>query len=63
MHASVYFPSLDNSWLPAQPTPPREVVDWNLWLGPAAWRPFHPLYCDGKWRGQWDFDSGARLLD
>jgi predicted dehydrogenase len=63
MHASVYFPSLENSWLPAQPTPPREVVDWNLWLGPAAWRPFHQLYCDGKWRGQWDFDSGARLLD
>jgi hypothetical protein len=39
------------------------VVDWNLWLGPAAWRPFNQSYCDGKWRGQWDFDSGARLLD
>ncbi len=63
MHASVYIPTLDNSWLPAQPTPPREVVDWNLWLGPAAWRPFNQGYCDGNWRGQWDFDSGARLLD
>jgi predicted dehydrogenase len=63
MHASVYIPVLDNSWLPAQPTPPRDVVDWNLWLGPAAWRPFNQQYCDGKWRGQWDFDSGARLLD
>jgi hypothetical protein len=39
------------------------MVDWNLWLGPAAWRPFNQAYCDGKWRGQWDFDSGARLLD
>ena len=39
------------------------MVDWNLWLGPAAWRPFNQQYCDGKWRGQWDFDSGARLLD
>jgi predicted dehydrogenase len=63
MHASVYIPTLDNTWLPGQPTPPRDVVDWNLWLGPAAWRPFNQAYCDGKWRGQWDFDSGARLLD
>jgi predicted dehydrogenase len=63
MYASVYIPTLDNTWLPGQPTPPREVVDWNLWLGPAPWRPFNQAYCDGKWRGQWDFDSGARLLD
>lgn len=63
MHASVYFPKLDNTWLPAQPTPDRDVVDWNLWLGPAAWRPFNQSYCDGRWRGQWDFDSGAQLLD
>ena len=63
MHASVYIPTLDNSWLPAQPLPSRDQVDWNLWLGPAAWRPFNQAYCDGKWRGYWDFDSGARLLD
>jgi predicted dehydrogenase len=63
MHASVYIPTLDNTWLPAQPTPNRDIVDWNLWLGPVAWRPFNQQYCDGKWRGQWDFDSGARLLD
>ena len=63
LHASVYMPVLDNTWLPAQPTPPRDVVDWNLWLGPAPWRPFNQKYVDGGWRGQWDFDSGARLLD
>lgn len=63
MHASVYMPVLDNTWLPGQPTPPREVVDWNLWLGPAPWRPFNQQYVGGKWRGQWDFDSGARVLD
>lgn len=63
MHASVYIPTLDNTWLPAEPMPSRDVVDWNLWLGPAAWRPFNQKYCDGQWRGQWDFDSGARLLD
>lgn len=63
LHASVYFPTLDNTWLPAQPQPTRDAVDWNLWLGPAAWRPFNQKYVDGGWRGQWDFDSGARLLD
>ncbi len=63
LHASVYVPELNNTWLPSQPTPPRDVVDWNLWLGPAAWRPFNQKYVDGRWRGQWDFDSGARLLD
>jgi predicted dehydrogenase len=63
MHASVYRPTLDNTWLPAQPIPEREVVDWNLWLGPAAWRPYNEKYVQGRWRGHWDFDSGARLLD
>jgi predicted dehydrogenase len=63
LHASIYIPVLENSWLPSQPIPPREVVDWNLWLGPAPWRPFNQRYVDGGWRGQWDFDSGARLLD
>ena len=63
LHASVYTPVLDNTWLAAQPTPARDVVDWNLWLGPAPWRPFNQKYVDGGWRGQWDFDSGARLLD
>jgi hypothetical protein len=63
LHASVYMPELDNSWLTAEPQPPRDVVDWNLWLGPAAWRPYNNKYVNGGWRGQWDFDSGARLLD
>ncbi len=63
MHASVYVPVLDNTWLPAEPMPARDVVDWNMWLGPAPWRPFNQKYVDGRWRGQWDFDSGARLLD
>jgi predicted dehydrogenase len=63
LHASVYIPVLGNSWLAAEPEPARDVVDWNLWLGPAAWRPYNHKYVDGGWRGQWDFDSGARLLD
>ncbi len=63
LYASVYTPALDCSWLPGEPTPPRDVVDWDLWLGPAPWRPYNKAYVAGGWRGQWDFDSGARLLD
>lgn len=63
LHASVYVPVLGNEWLPAQTQPAADVVDWNMWLGPAAWRPFNQKYIEGRWRGQWDFDSGARLLD
>ena len=63
LYASVYTPSLDNPWLPGEPTPGRDVVDWNLWLGPAPWRPYNSQYVSGKWRGYWDFDSGAKLLD
>ena len=61
--ASVYTPGHDNKWLPAEPTPDRNIVDWNMWLGPAPWRPYNKDYVAGNWRGQWDFDSGARLLD
>lgn len=63
MHASVYIPVLDNTWLPAEKQPAKDIVDWNMWLGPAAWRPFNQKYVNGRWRGHWDFDSGARLLD
>jgi predicted dehydrogenase len=63
LHASVYIPKLGNAWLPPQPQPDDDICNWNLWLGPAAWRPFNQEYVDGRWRGQWDFDSGARLLD
>ena len=44
---------------PAKPTPPENVVDWNLWLGPAPWRPYNQQYVEGGWRGYYDFDSGA----
>lgn len=63
LHASVYTPEITTEWLPGEPTPDREVVDWNLWLGPAPWRPYNSEYVKGGWRAHWDFESGARLLD
>lgn len=63
LYASVYAPSIETGWLPGEPTPPRDVVDWDLWLGPAPWRPYNHEYVEGQWRAQWDFEAGARLLD
>jgi len=41
-------------------TPPvPQGLDWNLWLGPAPERPYHPVYHPFAWRGWWDFGTGA----
>lgn len=63
LHASIYKLRERHDWLPAQPEPPRDVIDWDLWLGPSPWRPYNKSYVDGGWRGFYDFDSGATLLD
>jgi predicted dehydrogenase len=34
-------------------------LDWNLWLGAAPVRPYHPVYCPRAWRGWFDFGTGA----
>jgi predicted dehydrogenase len=36
-----------------------EGLDWDLWLGPAPVRPYHPDYVPFKWRGWFDFGCGA----
>ncbi|MBN1999267.1 Gfo/Idh/MocA family oxidoreductase [candidate division KSB1 bacterium] len=33
-------------------------LDWNLWLGPAKYRPYHPAYTPASWRDFWDFGTG-----
>ncbi|MBM3840323.1 MAG: Gfo/Idh/MocA family oxidoreductase [Verrucomicrobia bacterium] len=36
-----------------------ETLDWDLWLGVAPSRPYNPAYVPFKWRGFWDFGTGA----
>ncbi len=36
-----------------------ETLDWNLWVGPAAMRPYNPMYLPGSWRGWMPFGSGV----
>jgi predicted dehydrogenase len=63
LHASIYQLQVLYDWLPAEPEPPADVVDWDRWLGPAPWRPYNRRYVQGGWRKYFDFDSGATLLD
>lgn len=51
--------NLERRWLPAQPQPPREVVDWDAWLGPCAWRPYNEHYIHGGWHRDHDLYTGV----
>lgn len=34
-------------------------LDWNMWRGPAPFKPYHPHRCHGSFRGYWDTDGGG----
>jgi len=41
-------------------TPPVPAgLDWDRWLGPAPYRPYHPTYVPGNWRAWCDFGTGS----
>lgn len=44
---------------PTETEPVPETLDWDLWLGPAPWRPYNHIYLPGNWRKWWDFGTGT----
>jgi len=44
---------------PKETPPVPETLDWDLWLGPAPFRPYHPAYLPFNWRAWLDFGTGA----
>jgi len=44
---------------PKESEPVPETLDWDLWLGPAPWRPYHSTYLPSNWRRWWDFGTGT----
>ena len=48
-----------HDWLPEQPLPSKDEVNWDAWLGPCPWRPYNPTYCRGGWRGHYDFHTSC----
>ena len=63
----------DESWpsknRPTETLPVPKTLKWDLWLGPAPWRPYHRCYLPLAWRGWWDFgngrigDMGCHMID
>jgi hypothetical protein len=45
-----------SGWAPAEPEPAKDKIDWDMFLGPAAWRPFN-----NKWLDAFNFEKGGGL--
>jgi len=43
---------------PQDQPPVPASLDWDLWLGPAAYRPYHSAYAPFQWRYWWNFANG-----
>jgi len=58
--AYVWFPSGNGPMTPSADRPSIPAsLDWDLWLGPAKWRPYSPDYVPEKWRSWRAFGSGV----
>ena len=49
--------TISSGWMPAEAEPAKEVVDWDMYLGPAAWRPFNARQLDG-----FNFEKGGGMV-
>lgn len=47
--------NMNRNWLPAEPEPDKNDIDWDRWLGPCPWRPYNKHYVNGGWHHQYDF--------
>ena len=45
--------------VPTTTDPIPETLNWDLFLGPAKYRPYNQIYQPWNWRGWWDFGTGA----
>jgi len=49
-------------WLPAEPEPPKEDLDWDAWLGSCPWRPYNSGYVNGGgWYHFYDFATDVAM--
>ncbi len=49
--------ALMSGWLTAEDVPDKDVVDWDMYLGPAAWRPYNKKLLDG-----FNFEKGGGFV-
>jgi hypothetical protein len=48
-------------WLPAEPEPAKDELDWDVWLGPCPWRPHNHGYLSGGWYHYYDFATDVAM--
>jgi predicted dehydrogenase len=46
-----------SGWLAPEKEPPKQVIDWDMYLGPASWRPYNAKLLDG-----FNFEKGGGLV-
>jgi predicted dehydrogenase len=49
--------AMTSGWLPAEAEPAKDSIDWDMYLGPAAWRPFNAKQLDG-----FNFEKGGGIV-
>jgi len=52
---------LRRDWLPAEPEPPQDELDWDAWIGPCPWRPFNKGYLGAGWYHFYDFATDVAM--
>ncbi len=60
VHCWTHWPVWPQGLRRPKDRPPKpDQLDWDLWLGPAPARPYHPAYHPYRWRAWFDFGTGA----
>jgi hypothetical protein len=52
---------LRHDWLPAEPEPAKDELDWDLFLGPCPWRPYNSGYLNSGWYHYYDFATDVAM--
>jgi predicted dehydrogenase len=51
-----------HDWLPAEPQPPKDELDWDAWIGPCPWRLYNRGYVQGGgWYHFYDFATDVAM--
>ncbi len=48
-------------WLPAEPEPSKDELDWDVFLGPCPWRPYNRGYLNAGWYRFYDFATDVAM--
>lgn len=52
---------LRRDWLPAEPEPAKDELDWDVFLGPCPWRPYNRGYLSAGWYRFYDFATDVAM--